>query len=181
MSAFRQFLQCRRGAAAVEATLILPVLISMFLGMVELTAYIEASRKAMSATQTMADLVAQETKLDTSDMADIRAAADVIMNPLSPTGTRGKIIIASIGFRESDDAPVMLWKDDGSTGETLEYSKAAGLGSALDSVIMVRLEYSYGSPFGFLFTTRQMVEEAFARPRIARLIEYNGVTGADQL
>lgn len=181
MSALRQLFRCRRGVAAVEAALILPVLITMFLGMVELTAYIEATRKAMSATQTMADLVAQETALTTSDMADIRAAADLIMDPLTPTGDRGKIIIASIGFRESDDAPVVLWKVDGGAGETVDHTKAAGLGSTLDSVIMVRLEYSYQSPFGFFFNTRNMVEEAFARPRISRLIEYDGDTGADKL
>lgn len=181
MTSLRKLIECRRGVAAVEAALILPVLITMFLGMVELSSYLEATRKAMSATQTMADLVSQETTLDTNDMADIRAAADLIMDPLTPTGAKGTIIITSIGFRESDDAPVVLWADDGGAGESVDHTKAAGLGSTLDSVIMVRLEYSYDSPFGFLFTTQNMVEEAFARPRISRLIEYNGVTGADQL
>lgn len=181
MTALRHMIKSRRGVAAVEAALILPLLISMFMGMVELSVYLDATRKAMSATQSMADLISRETDLDSSDMADIRAAADVIMDPLAPSGDKGRIVVASIGFRESDAAPIVLWSDNGGSGLTVDHTKAAGLGSALDSVIMVRLEYTYESPFRFLFSTRTMVEEAFARPRISRLIEYNGVTGADQL
>lgn len=177
----RLLMRCRRGTAAVEAAFIMPVLILALLGMVELSAFLEANRKAMSAAQTVADLVSQEKRLGTSDMADIRAAADVIMNPLSPTGAEGSLLIASVGFRESDGAPRLLWLDDGGSGISVDPTLADDLGVGGESIILVQLNYNYSSPFGFMFQSETLLERSFVRPRLSRLIEYNGVTGADKL
>ncbi len=159
----------------------MPVLLVVLLGMVELSAYLEATRKAMSAAQTVADLVSQEKRISTTAMDDIREAANVIMNPLSPSGTEGSLLIGSVGFRESDGAPRLLWLDSGNSSLTLDPNEASNLGIGGESVIMVRLDYNYSSPFGFMFQSETMRERAYVRPRLSRLIEFNGVTGADQL
>lgn len=178
MGLIRALLGCRRGTAAVEAALLLPILVSTLLGMVEMTAYVEATRKAVSATQTVADLVAQDSSHTDATIQDIRNAATMVMYPLSaPTGLFD-MTIASVGFDSSGD-PELLWADNPATTPSVNVARAAGLGSANESVIMVTLTYTYDSLFGFLFESRTMREEAFARPRISRRIALNGLTEHD--
>jgi hypothetical protein len=70
----------------------------------------------------------------------------------------------------------MLWQSnpDGSLAITMDPAVADGLGSPGESVIMVRLSYTYESLFDFIFDTKSLQEEAFARPRLARRIALNG-------
>ena len=171
MDMIRKLLRCRRGVAAVEAALSIPILITMFVGMVELTAYIEAHRKALTAAQTVADLVAQESSISDATLADIRLAADAIMNPLATDTV--SVTIASVGFDEQGDSD-LLWEDKEAGGSSVSITDADGLGSPNESVIVVKMSYEYNSPFGFMFESESFENDAFARPRITRRIALNG-------
>jgi len=171
-------IRCRRGTAGVEAALLLPILISMLLGLVELSKYIEASRKAMSAAQTVADLVGQDASHTNATIAETRVAAALIMAPLTTTDGSFNMTIASVGFDANGD-PDLLWQDPYVGIATVDANRAAGLGDAGESVIMVTLSYTYTSPFDFLFDQRTLSEAAFARPRIARRVALNGLTDHD--
>jgi Flp pilus assembly protein TadG len=176
MARIHALLGCKRGTAAMEAALILPVLITMMLGMVELTTYVEATRKAVSAAQTMADLVAQESATTDSDLDVIRMAAHSILAPLDTQGGKLKIAIASVGFDDDDGSTFILWDDEDPGAPIVLPSDADGLGSPGESVVVVSMSFQYDSPFGFMITTSTMEESAFARPRITRRIALNGRT-----
>lgn len=175
MGHIRAALRCARGTAAVEAALIFPILVSTLLGMVELAQFVEANRKAVSAAQSVADLVAQYKTHDDTSIAGVRQAANLILDPLRSASGNADIIIASIGY-DDDGSSTMLWQHnpDGSLNITLDPTVADGLGSPGESVIMVRLSYTYDSLFDFIFDTKPLQEEAFARPRLARRIALNG-------
>lgn len=175
MGLIHALFRCRKGAAAIEAALLLPVLISMILGMVELTRYIEATRKAMSAAQTVADLVAQDSSHSDATLGEARTAASLVMDPLSTTADTFSMTIASIGF-DANGASELLWQDPYDGTNTVDPAVADGLGDPNESVIVVRLTYTYTSPFDFVIDQRTLSESAFARPRIARRIALNGQT-----
>ncbi|MBB4287081.1 TadE/TadG family type IV pilus assembly protein [Roseospira goensis] len=169
----RRLLRCRKGSVAIETAFVIPVLITMFLGMIELTMFIEATRKAVSATQTVADLVAQEATHDDESLADIRAAADIILNPLPTDSNTLQITIASVGFDQSGNTRI-LWQDKSAGGAAINPAVGNGLGSPNESVVVVLMTYTYSSPFDFIFESKNLAEEAFARPRVARRIALNG-------
>ncbi|WP_176793668.1 TadE/TadG family type IV pilus assembly protein [Rhodospira trueperi] len=168
--------RCKRGTAAIEAALILPILLTMMLGMVELTTYVEATRKAVSAAQTVADLVAQESATTDNDLDVIRLAAESILAPLDTKNGKLKIAIASIGFDDDDGSTFVLWDDKDAGAPPVVPSDADGLGSPGESVVMVSMSFQYDSPFGFMLTSSTLEESAFSRPRITRRIALNGKT-----
>lgn len=77
------------GIAAVEFALLLPLLISTYMGLVEVSLGMRASQRIDLATHTLSDLVAQELpskplnetepKLDQTDINNIFRAAEIIM------------------------------------------------------------------------------------------------------
>lgn len=83
----------RRGTAAIEFALILPFMITLYLGIVELSKGYMASQRMTLVARTLADLVAQQQQLQTggttnitdSIMSNIFGASAAIMVPYTTT------------------------------------------------------------------------------------------------
>src|SRR5438309_10822995 len=83
----------QRGIAAVEFALILPFMLTLYLGIVELSKGYMASQRMTLVARTLADLVAQQQQLQTggttnitdSIMSNIFGASAAIMVPYSTT------------------------------------------------------------------------------------------------
>jgi Flp pilus assembly protein TadG len=83
----------QRGIAAVEFALILPFMLTLYLGIVELSKGYMASQRMTLVARTLADLTAQQQQLQTggttnitdSIMSNIFAASAAIMAPYSST------------------------------------------------------------------------------------------------
>ena len=56
----RHFLRADRGVAAIETAFILPFLLFLYFGMVDLTNFVSLNRRVTQATNTMADMISQE-------------------------------------------------------------------------------------------------------------------------
>jgi len=173
MGLTRRLLRDRSGIMAVEFALLLPVLLSLFLGMIEMERLTTAARRAMSTAQTVADLVAQNATHTDASLAAIVDAGRLILAPLPAGDAVLGLTISSVGY-DSQGTPEVLWSYTAGGGATGGLAEAAGLGQGRESVIMVALTYSYTSPFGYTFGTRTVEERAFARPRIATRIALNG-------
>ncbi|HWA51032.1 MAG TPA: TadE/TadG family type IV pilus assembly protein, partial [Dongiaceae bacterium] len=78
----------RRGAAAVEAALMFPVLMALFIGCTEVTFKIWSTQKAEKLAVTLSDVVAQGQTVSKEDMEYMVEAADNIMEPFD-FGTDG--------------------------------------------------------------------------------------------
>jgi Flp pilus assembly protein TadG len=75
-----------QGSAAVEFALIMPVALLLYVGIVDVTRGVIASRKLDLLSRTVADLVSQQsttTPVPTSTISTILTAASSIMSPLS--------------------------------------------------------------------------------------------------
>ena len=90
---FAQARQDQRGIAAVEFALILPFMLTLYLGIVELSKGYMASQRMTLVARTLADLTAQQQQLQTGGttnvtdtiMSNIFAASTAIMAPYSTT------------------------------------------------------------------------------------------------
>ena len=92
-----------RGIAAVEFALILPLMLTLYLGSAELTQGVMASRKMTLVSRTISDLAAQQptgTPMTDATMTSIFNAAAAIMSPFDVSTL--KMTISAVEFVAND-------------------------------------------------------------------------------
>ena len=169
----------RSGAAAVEAGLMLPVLLTLFIGCTEVTFKIWSTQKAEKLAVTLADVVAQGQTVSEDDLEYMVKASDNIMEPFD-FGTDGIIIISSVYVAQETTVPKVNWqcKMPGSFSVDSKIG-AWGANAALpdeltlaerDNVIVAEVFYKY-KPIapGLLFDEAIIYRRAFFKPRLGAL------------
>ena len=68
-----------RGVSAVEFAMLLPLMLTLYLGTVEISQGIDADRKVTITARSVADLVAQTSSINNSDMTNALNAASAVM------------------------------------------------------------------------------------------------------
>jgi Flp pilus assembly protein TadG len=72
------------GVAAIEAALILPVMLMIYFGLLDLTTVLSANRRVTQMASTLADLVTQSPGTTTkAELAGFYRASTAIMDPYS--------------------------------------------------------------------------------------------------
>lgn len=87
----RSFSREERGIAAVEFAILLPFMLTVYLGMTQMVQAMIVSRKLSVISRSLADLVAQQprgTNLSASQVSDIFTAANTIMTPYTTSSLR---------------------------------------------------------------------------------------------
>lgn len=77
----RAFLREQSGIAAVEFAMIVPIMVAMYIGMVELTQALGHDRKAVLLARSLADITSQSMGISNGDMNTIFMAASATMAP----------------------------------------------------------------------------------------------------
>jgi hypothetical protein len=96
-----------RGSILVEAALTIPVLLMLFIGMVEFTGAYSAKKKADAVAAATADLVAQSpSPISTANLTDIATIANNLMLPYSTTPLTLTITSVTLG---PNNTPVVVW------------------------------------------------------------------------
>lgn len=96
---FSRLMHDNRGVAAVEFAIILPLMLTMYLGTAELSQGLISSRKSTTVSSSLSDLVAEQSagaNLTDTQIADIFAAATAIMSPYSTSSL--KMTVSSVEF-----------------------------------------------------------------------------------
>ena len=96
---FRRLMRDDRGVAAVEFAIILPLMLTLYLGSAELSQGLITTRKSTNVASALSDLVAEQAAgatLTDSEIADVFAAATAIMSPYSTTSL--KMTVSSVEF-----------------------------------------------------------------------------------
>lgn len=172
-----RYLRCRRGVAAVEFALILPILLLLLLGSSELTRALTYDRKVSQAAATVGDLVAQSDSLTASDMTDIFAAVGAIMQPYSSTGLA--LTIASVTY-DSNKVGTVAWSCSSggtawATGSAPPITIPDALKLANSSLIVAVSAYSYQPTFTAIIPSAiSMGETYYLRPRVVDTISSPG-------
>src|SRR3954467_4914904 len=86
--AFASFAQDRRGVSAVEFAMLLPLMITLYLGSVEISQGVGIDRKVTLTTRTVGDLASQVATINNADMTNLLNAAASVLTPYDATRLR---------------------------------------------------------------------------------------------
>jgi Flp pilus assembly protein TadG len=143
----KNFLRDSRAMATAEFALVLPVLMTLFYGCIEVTRYILITQKVEKLAHSVADVTAQETAATQATLNQVFTATSNIMNPY-PTGTNSRIIVSS------------LYKDVGATVQPTVSWQYAGGGSYAGASAIGAVGAIPAMPGGFTFDDRENVISA---------------------
>src|SRR6201996_3795200 len=81
----------RRGVAAIEFAMIVPIMLVLFFGVVEFSSGVAVDRKVTLVARTLSDLTSQSTSVVDTDLSNYFAASVGILAPYSASPTQSTI------------------------------------------------------------------------------------------
>jgi hypothetical protein len=106
----------RRGIAAVEFAMLLPIMTLLFFGMLEASDLFTVNRRLSNATNSLVDLVAKEPSITTSELSDLIIGVTRIIEPSDTSTVTMKVVSVTRGSSASDPVTVHWSRDeDGGT------------------------------------------------------------------
>ncbi len=148
------FWRARAGVAAVEFALILPMMILLLFGSVEIINLVQANRRVANVGVSLADVISRDTEITNAEMTGIWSAVEPLMFPDDVDGL--SVRVTSISIQSSSTARV-VWSDRiGTVYSTLAPNSSvsgmpSGMMAAGTSVIRVETTYDYRPILGFFF------------------------------
>lgn len=111
----KSFARAQNGVAAIETALILPFLLVLYFGMIDLTQLISLNRRITYAASVVADATSQNrnTVLNTA-LPDYYKAVELIMDPIPI----GNVNVMLYGYRNVGGVPTQIWKTNKGSGPT---------------------------------------------------------------
>ena len=175
----RAFAANRQGTSAIEFALLLPLMLTMYFGSIEVTDAISANRQDTLVASTVADITSQYANpLASSDVTNILAAASTVIAPFPASSV--KVTLSSVVIDANLNATVDWSKatSNGSprtAGSSVTNLIPSALRVAGTSVIWGEATYAYKPVIGWVVTgTLNMYNQIFMRPRQTACVQYNG-------
>ncbi|NIA70230.1 pilus assembly protein [Pelagibius litoralis] len=171
LRSIRRLASDRGGNAIVDFAFLLPIMLMLFTGVVEITNLLRLDRKVVAAAQTTADLITQRREISAGEITDILRAAELILEPYSTV--EHAVAIVAVRFDDDTGVPAIDWqqsKNGGTLPDAL--TLVQNMGTAGDGIIIVRVTYDY-SPvfFDFVLGQTSLEETAVLRPRRSAFVE----------
>ena len=176
----RRFWCAEAGIAVVEFGLVLPVLMTLFYGTVEVTRYILITQKVEKLAHAVADMTAQEQTATIVALNQVMAAGSDIMLPFSMANNSGTIFITAMYLAPNTTIPLVMWRYQGG-GTLTATSKLGTVGGAAtvpgftfddrENLIAAEVYYKF-SPLisSQFFGTTTVYRTAYYKPRLGALL-----------
>ena len=159
----------RRGVSAIEFAMIAPILILLYVGIVEIGNLLTINRRTSSVAATAADLTAQLKAVASADLQDILKASGTLLTPYSTTPL--KVVLSSV-VADKNNVGKVDWScasEGAGRGAGSNFALPAGVTDAETSVIVAEVTYSYKPMLGldkvFRPDTFELKRSFYARPR----------------
>ncbi len=152
-----RYLQADKGLAAIEMAFIMPFMLLIYFGMMDLTGLISFNRKVTSAASVVGDLVAsQRTTILASQILDFYQGAYMIAQPTTAADVRLELY----GYRMVGNTPTQIWKTNNNNGTactgTIDTSNMSNLMAAGNDLVVSRACIIY-TPYLANFFTNSIV------------------------
>lgn len=173
--ALRNLAQDTRGMSAVEFALILPIMITMYIGAVEFSDALTVNRRVTAVASAAADLTAQAEQVTSGDVNDIFSAATSILAPYSTTPI--SIVLTSV-VADGENATTVEWScslQGAPRSQGAPFDLPAGLTQPFSSIVVAEVSYNYSPPLGKMIVGNVNMSETFyLRPRRSLKVEMQG-------
>lgn len=146
----RKIRAAQDGMAAVEFALILPALLALLFGGLEVTNVLIVRADVSNVTSTAADLIAQESTVGDADMTNVFNALTALIYPYSTAPA--KIVITSV-IDDGKGGGKVAWSDAyNGTAHTVGTAMTVptGLITTGGSVVVSEVTYTYTTPSTYL-------------------------------
>lgn len=181
LTPLRRVISNDSGVAALEVAFILPFLLFLYFGLVDLTAMISLNRKVTYAASVVADLVTQnDTTVKSTDIDDYFKAAALVMKPTPMTNVRVEVY----QYRSVAGVVTNQWSRKTTTGKACKTPSTTGMSSLMTdgNDLVVAVLCTQYTPYVATFlgekvlgaTTFTMNEQIALRPRQSATLACTG-------
>jgi Flp pilus assembly protein TadG len=172
--AMRRLLGDRSGIAAVEFALLLPVMVGLVVGGIEISDAFTVKRKVDNASSALGDLVARTEGITEAEMENIFDAAEAMIVPYSADNLQIKI--SAVSINDESEATVVWGVARHATpdAEDAEVTLPAGVTIADTFLIVADVRYTYKPTLGYALTGDiHLGDTVYLRPRLSESICYD--------
>lgn len=157
-----------RGVSAVEFAMLLPLMLTLYLGAVEVSQGIGADRKVTLTARTVSDLVSQVSSINNAGMTNSLNAAAKVMAPYPSDNL--KVVVSSVSIDAQGKATI-AWSDT-FNGAARAKGSTVALPAALavpnSSLIWSEVQYAYTPVIGYVVTgPMTLKDQIYMRPRLS--------------
>ncbi|MEJ0066854.1 MAG: TadE/TadG family type IV pilus assembly protein [Caulobacteraceae bacterium] len=168
----RHLIRDSRGVAAVEFALLLPILMLLYFGVVELTQGIMTQQRTSHVAATVGDLVSQSSTLTAADVADVFSVGSEVMYPYPTTSL--KLRVSTLTDDPKGKVTVAWSQASGMTALTKGVSVSDLPSNVVvpgESVVMAESQYTYTSVFGQIMPKPVVFsQKAYSHPRLSTTV-----------
>ncbi len=179
LARLRGFAADQRGVSAVEFAILLPLMLTLYLGGVEISQAVSADRKTTLVAHTVGDLTAQAANVQSSDVTNILNAATAVAYPFPSSNL--KVTLTSVCIDSTGTKATVGWSQTlngtARTG-TVTSSIPTALMVANTSLIWGEASYAFKPTIGWTITgTLNLGDQFFLRPRLSCSVTLNSASG----
>jgi Flp pilus assembly protein TadG len=168
-----------KGVAAVEFAMLVPAMLALYFGGVELSQVIAADRKTTLIARTLSDLVSQGTVISDQEMSNIMNATVAVATPYPVANLR--VVVSSITVDGNRRATV-AWSESCRTTRRANgqvVTLPAGLDTPNQSLILAEVQYQYTPTVGYVVTGPITVSDRiYMRPRLVQAVTRGGTASS---
>jgi len=172
----RRLLRDKRGVSAVEFAMLLPLMVTLYLGGVEVSQAVAIDRKVTLIARALGDLVAQATNISNAEISNIMAASAAVVVPYQDN--KLSIVVSSVKV-DAQGVAKIAWSDT-KNGTARAVGSTVTLNDALrtpnSTLIWAEAQYAYTPTIGYVITgTMNLKDQIYMRPRLSDCVTRDGV------
>jgi len=161
----------QNGVSAVEFAMLLPLMVTLYLGAVEVSQAVSIHRKVTLTARTVADLASQVTSINNADMTNMLTAASAVIAPFASGEL--KVTVSAVSIDANGIARV-TWSDT-LNGTARAVNSTVALPSALNvpnsQLIWSEVHYNYLPTVGYVVTgALNLFDQIYMRPRLSESV-----------
>jgi Flp pilus assembly protein TadG len=166
----------QRGVSAIEFAMLLPLMITLYLGAVEISEGVAAHRKVTLTARTVADLASQVRNIAPAEMTDVMDAASAVATGVRDISTKLKVTISEVKI-DANGVATIVWSDTRNgtaraVGSTVTLPAALNVPSTY--LIWSEVSYNYVPTIGYVVTgSLNLSDDIYMRPRLSDMVTRN--------
>lgn len=163
-----------RGVAAVEFAIIVPLMLTLFFGLVEFSNGVAVDRKVSLMARTLSDLTSQSLSVSDLDLTNFNTVAKAILTPYSTTSATPLVsTVTELYVHPTTGVANVMWSK-GSAPLSGTVTIPVQLQVKGTYLILAQVEYRYIPAIGYIMASSGVLlkDVAYTRPRQAACVIY---------